>query len=180
VKTKMPLAEAERIGRSMVNALLPLCERVELAGSIRRRAPFVGDVEIVCVPKMESDMFGGLSEKSRLEFVDWELYGTVLANGPRLKKVMLREGIQLDLSIVLPPAQWGVLFLIRTGPKNYSNRMVTRRRYYTKDNEPGLMPSNLQVKDGAVWENNQIVPTPEESDVYTLFGLGYVPPEMRK
>jgi DNA polymerase/3'-5' exonuclease PolX len=177
VKTKMPLAEAERIGRSMVNALLPLCERVELAGSIRRRAPFVGDIEIVAIPKQVTDMFGAvlpLSSDHALNRPDWSLYGSVKVDGSKQKKILLLQGIQLDLFIVTPPAQWGVQFLLRTGPADYSHKMVTARKY------GGCMPSHLRVQGGAVWSNNHVIPTPEESDVYTLFGLGYVPPEMRK
>jgi DNA polymerase/3'-5' exonuclease PolX len=172
----MPLVEAERIGRSMVNALLPLCERVELAGSIRRRKPFVGDIEIVCIPRVVPvlDMFGAVAgEESRLEGVDWSLYGALKMNGKKQKKIILREGVQLDLFITTAE-QWGYIFMLRTGPDTFSHKMVTPRKY------GGYLPSYLRCDDGYVWSKNRMIPLLEESDLFSLCGLGYVPPEMRK
>jgi DNA polymerase/3'-5' exonuclease PolX len=174
MKTEFPLPDAERIARGMAGALIPFCSRIEIAGSVRRRKSIVGDVEIVCTPYITRDMFGAAVGDSFLEGVDWTLYGDVLANGPRYKKIMLREGIQLDLFIVLPPAQFGWLFLLKTGPADYSRRMVTARR------EGGLMPSNLKSKHGAIWSRNHIIETPEEQDVFDLFGMAYTEPRLRK
>lgn len=37
MKTKMPLGEAEKIACKYADMLMPYCERIEIAGSIRRR-----------------------------------------------------------------------------------------------------------------------------------------------
>lgn len=174
MKTKFPLPEAERIARGMAGSLSPFCVRVEVAGSIRRKAAEVGDIEIVCIPKYEKDMFGDETNVSRLEGIDWSIYGTVIANGPRMKKIFLRQGIQLDLFIVMPPAQFGYIFLLRTGPADYSHRIVTPR------NKRGLLPSHLVCDEGAIWSHGDICPTPEESDVFRLLSLPYVEPWDRK
>ena len=48
--THRPLAEALEVANHIQSALAPHCARVEIAGSIRRRRPSIGDVEIVCLP----------------------------------------------------------------------------------------------------------------------------------
>lgn len=174
MKTDFPLPDAERIAHSMAAALTPFCSRVEIAGSIRRRKRIVGDIEIVCIPQFETDMFGNPSGVSKLAGIDWTLYGEVKANGEKYKKILLPQGIQLDLFIVTPPAQWGVIFLIRTGPADYSRKMVTPRR------DGGRLPSNYRVKDGAVWSRNHIIETPEEFNYYELCGVPFVQPWLRK
>lgn len=47
---RRPLAEALGIASSIVAELKPYCKRIEIAGSIRRQRPTIGDIEIVCLP----------------------------------------------------------------------------------------------------------------------------------
>ena len=98
---------------------------------------------------------------------------TFIKNGPRYKQIQLPEGINLDLFIVQPPAQWGVIYLIRTGSAEFSHRFVTPRKH------GGLLPSHLCVKDGAIWSNNHIIETPQERDVFDLAGVPWIEPEKR-
>jgi DNA polymerase (family 10) len=57
----IPLAKAERYAGAIVEWLRPFCSRIEIAGSIRRRRPFVGDVDVVCIPHLveKQDLLGG-------------------------------------------------------------------------------------------------------------------------
>lgn len=56
--TKTPLAPALQVAFRLKMALTPYCERVELAGSIRRCRPQVGDIELVTIPRRPLDLFG--------------------------------------------------------------------------------------------------------------------------
>jgi DNA polymerase/3'-5' exonuclease PolX len=49
-KIKYPRYTAMAVAEELVEALRPCCERIEIAGSLRRGKQFVGDVEIVYVP----------------------------------------------------------------------------------------------------------------------------------
>lgn len=55
-----PLSDAKRIADSLVKSLNIHCERIYIAGSVRREKEFVKDIEIVCQPRMTvlKDMFG--------------------------------------------------------------------------------------------------------------------------
>lgn len=171
MKTKLPLPEAQKIAARVIDALATYCARIEVAGSIRRQSPQVGDIEIVCQPKMGADLFG---QPYPLP-VFTEGLGRHEVSGDRYRKILLPENVQLDLFIVLPPAQWGVIFAIRTGGAEFSRRLVTSRLH------GGLLPPQYVVEDGAVHSavTNKIVPTPEESDFFALCGLDNIPPQER-
>jgi DNA polymerase/3'-5' exonuclease PolX len=172
-KQKLPLADARKLAEAIVSRLSGYCQRIEIAGSIRRCKPEVGDIEIVALPLFDRDMFGAISENHLLDGVDWLKFGKVIKNGHKYKQIELHEGPNLDLFIVTPPAQWGVQFLIRTGSADFSHRFVTQKKL------GGTLPSNLRVQDGAIWSNNHIIETPEENDVFALAGIPFVEPEKR-
>jgi DNA polymerase (family 10) len=172
-KQHIPLATAEGLAKQIVEKLRSHCERIEIAGSIRRQKEKIGDIEIVAIPKFIQDMFGELSDVHELDAVNWQDWGTVIKSGHKYKQIELIEGINLDLFIVIPPAQWGVLFMLRTGSADFSHRLVTPK------NLGGILPSYLRVKDGAIWSSNHIIPTPEEQDVFNLLGIGFIEPDKR-
>jgi DNA polymerase/3'-5' exonuclease PolX len=56
-KQRIPLARARIIAGEIVDLLTPVCERIEVAGSVRREKATVGDnIEIVCVPHVRCKM----------------------------------------------------------------------------------------------------------------------------
>lgn len=54
--------KAKAIADRLLAQIGPYCERIEIAGSVRRGKPDVHDIEIVAVPKITemSDMFGNI------------------------------------------------------------------------------------------------------------------------
>ena len=52
-ETRWPLRQAAALARSLVTFLEPYCDRIEVAGSVRRQKADVGDIELVLVPKLE-------------------------------------------------------------------------------------------------------------------------------
>jgi DNA polymerase/3'-5' exonuclease PolX len=170
MKAKIPLEIAEQIARQYAERLQPFCDRLEIAGSIRRRKAEVGDIEIVALPKPFVDLFGNENG-----YQDPMLAGVwVNKAGRRYKQYALPEGVNLDLFIVLPPAQWGVIFALRTGGAEFSRRLVTPKPY-------GYLPREYVIKDGAVHraDTGEIVPTPEEEDFLALCGVANIPPQER-
>lgn len=178
MKTKIALAEAEARAQEIIEIITPYTVRREVAGSIRRRCPEVGEIEIVAIPKPWNDMLGlelPLNKDHALNYVDWRRIGGVAVhlNGPKQKKIELADGLFLDLFIVTPPATWGVIFTLRTGSEDFSHKMVTSRQ------SRGLLPSNLKVKDGSVWHGLNKLDTPEEKDFFKVLGLAWISPENR-
>ncbi|GAP11116.1 hypothetical protein BECAL_02301 [Bellilinea caldifistulae] len=170
MKTKIPLELAERTASKYLEMLAPFCKRIEIAGSIRRRKSEVGDIEIVAIPLMVRDLFGNPNG-----YFNLSLPAPAIKNGERYKQYILPEGINLDLFIVLPPAEWGVIFALRTGGAEFSKKLVTPKRY------GGFLPSAYVVRDGAIHhvENGETLHTPEENDFFNLCGIGWIKPEER-
>ena len=172
-KVKLALVEAEQIADELIDIFTPWCRKIEKAGSIRRRSPLVGDIELVAMPVMALDMFGEATADHTLDTFDYSKLGKVIKSGHKYKKVDLDSGISLDLFIVTPPAEWGVVYMIRTGSADFSHKLVTPKKY------GGMLPSDLRVKDGAIWKGEKKIPTPSEDDVFRVLGISPIPPEDR-
>ena len=184
-KTSLALPLAAFIAQSLVNLLSPACARIEIAGSIRRRRPEVGDIEIVAQPLQRLETFtpaGELFPKSGWHNLldarlDELLARDVLRKHPfdpkwgdKYRKLWQPDiGAQIDLFILTAPAEWGPAMVVRTGPADFSREMVTRLRRYK------MRCENLAIQtfDG------EHVPCPDEFTFFELCGMAYVSPERR-
>jgi len=183
----MELVKAKAIADYVVDVVSPFCDRVKIAGSVRRGKAEVKDIEIVAIPRPCVDLFGaptsGETElDGMLRFLVEQGEMSLLKNGPRYKQAVLtpegypggKAGINLDLFLVLPPAQWGVILAIRTGPADFSHWMVTPRC------KGGGLPSEYQVRDGGVYLDGSLIEMPGEADLFKLLGMDWVEPGERQ
>lgn len=195
-KTRIPLARGDLLAGEVLQLLERCAERIAVAGSIRRGKSDVGDVEIVCVPKVGEevvDLFGGTRPIDLVDARCRELLGRGVfaprldvngrsALGRRYKRLLYR-GFPLDL-FSTTREQWGVILLLRTGPAEFNRQLVLKR------SQGGWLPRGLFFRDGWLWRlpppydgdpahPATPVPTPEEEDVFRALGLVYVPPEQR-
>lgn len=169
--------EASLYAARVTDELERFCQRISIAGSIRRQKPEPKDIEIVCVPERDPNPNIFSSEYPLLTYLQ-NPTGFLrecqrLKGQDRYQQWQLPE-IKLDLFIVLPPAQWGVILAIRTGPAEFSKRLVTKRIH------GGLLPSNARVKDGCVWIAGQPLDMPNEGDFLRFCRLPYTHPQDRE
>lgn len=179
MKQKRPISEMLPVALALVDRLAPACTRIALAGSIRRGAALVGDVEIVCQPAGEA-LETLCADLLRLRQIQQRTRGDGqrLAWGARYK-AMLFEGVPVDLFIVLPDRQWGPTYLIRTGPGEANDSLVTLRERRNQQGRWGILPAGMAFRDGAVLRDRVALDVPEEADVFRAVGLPYVPPPLR-
>lgn len=191
-KIRRPVEEMLPVADRLIAQLGPGCRRIALAGSIRRGEAMVGDIELVCQPagdKVEA-VLADLLRMGRIEKRK-KSNGHFLAWGPRYKAFDF-SGVPVDLFIVLPDRQWGPTFLIRTGPQDANQALVTTAGTVNANGYAGVLPRGLKFRDGGVWKSStspqtslesgeglQKVDTPEEVDVFRACGLPYVPPVLR-
>lgn len=192
--TRFPLEIARQAALEFVEHIADACEKVEIAGSIRRHAEMVGDMEIVCVPRQmpstQMDLTGvrlggkdALMERmhvlGRKGLIDTNRSsGAVKAApfGPRYYHTTYPMHVDgklmefpVDLFAVLPPASWGTTLLIRTGCAVFSKWIVQCRR-----------GAGFVFKDGHLEHVSRgTIPTPEERDVFEALDIPYIPPEKR-
>lgn len=173
---RIPIEDARALAHEAIGLIRHSCGRIETAGSIRRRKEDVGDIEILCIPKLEpvqTDLFGGSEDVSEEFVLITELVagGTFehrldknghRACGKRFQRLLFK-GFPLDIFCVLPPSQWGVAMAIRTGPAELSKRLVTSRFV---DPVNGCLPIGMQVKDNQLIDRGKVIETPEEEDFF--------------
>ena len=171
---RIPYKSALGTAEHIVEQLRPMCERIEIAGSLRRKKKEVGDIEIVCIPVPIAGLLGEMYLDAGIMLVLTKMgisWLKIQKNGQHYKK-LIYNGISIDLYLTTP-AQWGVIFMIRTGSADFSNRMVMAR------NIGGLMPSNLRVQGGLIWDGDNCLQTPEEEDIFRIYGMDWIEPENR-
>lgn len=165
------------LGQRLIERLGPVCERIEVAGSMRRGRPAAKDLELLAVPRMRDDLTG----EPTIDCLEEEV-GALVRSGrlawrrgdgggaaPRRAYSLLVGGrVPLDLYAVHPPASWGVLLAIRTGPAEWSRDLVTLAR-----------KRGWRVEGGALMRGSYRADTPEERDVFRALRLPYVDPADR-
>ena len=57
-KAAIPLAKARGFAQIIAARLAPYCERIEIAGSIRRKRETVGDIELVAISRRGTNLLG--------------------------------------------------------------------------------------------------------------------------
>lgn len=187
---------AVKVAEAFASHIGPTCERIEIAGSIRRGKEDVKDIEILAVPDQTPVArapleFGKPIPKQYRTALD-KLLDEMFAegaiqrqkDGERYKKIFLKyAGINVDLFLVLPPAMWGVQMVIRTGPADFSHWCVTRKR------NGGALPNGYRVQDGAVWkgehetfatlEDQECIGFEKELEFFEFLGLDWLEPGER-
>ena len=127
---KLPLAKAKKWASRIVEILEPHCERIEIAGSVRRQKPLIGDIEIVCIPKRDFDMFGaptGVCADFSQAVEKWEkVRGD--ADGRYTQRILPNtNGLTVDI-FMADTDNWGWIFPLRTGSAVYAQK--TFRKAY--------------------------------------------------
>jgi len=154
----MRLRDAEALATRVIAVISPYCERVQVAGSVRRKRPEVHDIDIVLIPK-------SLHFASIVKALDPE---KVLLQGPKLTRLLV-EGVQVDLCVATPET-WGAILLIRTGSPEHNIRLCSIAR------SRGM---KLSAARGVIKEG-RVVASRTEEEIFQALGIDYVPPENRE
>jgi DNA polymerase (family 10) len=138
------------------------CRKCTYAGSLRRMAETVGDIDILVAsrkPDPVMDAFAGLSYVER-----------VLARGETKTSVRTTKGLQVDLRVV-PPDVWGAALQYFTGSKAHNIR--TREIAVRK----GLKLSEYGLFDA---KTGELIVAQTEEEVYARLDLPWIPPTLRE
>ena len=111
----LPLAQAEKLAAELVSELGPVCHRIDIAGSIRRRVPEVKDIDLVIIPGDGQGLFGNLDTRLRQMGCQF--------GGPKIRRLVYK-GALVDIYIATPET-WYTLLLIRTGSKEHNIWLTT-------------------------------------------------------
>lgn len=180
MKNKIDLIVAQNVSERYIEKLRPFCDKIKVAGSVRRKSPTVGDIEIVCIPKTE-EMPDGLfnTKMERIAGFAKTLLSTgieILKGNPQTGKYvmcMTVEGIQIDL-FMAEKNNFGFIYAIRTGSSEFSQFLGKRWVKWGYKGDGGYL-----WRLGGDWGPDERISTPTEKSFFDLLNLPVVPPHKR-
>jgi DNA polymerase (family X) len=165
-RTRVLLHRALEIGEQIVAGLRAGHDgpgvRIELAGSVRRQADSVKDLDIIATSADPAALTASLGEL--------ELIQSCERSGDAGARAVTHSGMSVDLRVVAPD-QFGNLLQHLTGSKEHN--MALRETAVRS----GLHVSEYGVFDDACGETHRCA---TEQQVYSLLGLHYIEPELRE
>lgn len=170
----MKYNEIKSIADALVDDLSDHCEKIIVAGSIRRKKAEPRDIEIVCIPKTTTEP-DGLFDTQEIrvpEFSRIVRSHNIIKGNPESGKYIQFEHKDRDVKVDLFTAtkdNWGTILLIRTGDWHYSKYIMGTK----------LPRWGYHQRDGYVWRGDKIVPVSTEKALFKLFGSKYIRPEDR-
>jgi len=141
---------------------VPGVRRIEPAGSLRRRRPTIGDLDLLAAVDDPTAVIARLDGLPEVE--------KVLSAGTDKSSIVLADGPRVDL-MVCPPEAWGTHLVHFTGSKDHNialRGMALDRGW------------SLSEKGWKVIETGELLLDAEEADVYERLGLPWIAPELRE
>jgi len=167
----IPLATGQKIAEKVAGELAPFCDRIAIAGSIRRQRPMVGDVDIVALPKIsELHAFRQRCKQNT----------TLVKDGDQELVVWLKNGVQLDIWIASHgskeffnevPCNFGSLLLCRTGSAAHNIYLISQAK---------ALGLRWNPHHGVFNGHGVCLAADTEEDVFKALGMGFVAPERRE
>jgi len=171
----MELEKAKAIAEDFKKQLSPSCQRIEIAGSIRRRKPEPKDVELLCIPRYRGSV--NLLD-SQITMLMGEGVLALRRNkrgstayGPKNKLLVhVESGIGIDVFSTTEECWW-VALCVRTGPKdsNIAIAKAAQRRGW-----------RLLAYGSGFSAPGGLLRCDSERDVFELVGLPYKEPWDRR
>jgi len=153
------LAYAEEITTKLKK--LKEVQRLEIAGSLRRKKELIGDIDILAIskkPEKIMDVFTSLKDIKR-----------ILAKGRTKSSIVLKNNLQVDIRVV-EPTSFGSALHYFTGSKehNVAIRDLAKRK-------------GLKINEYGIYKGKKAIGGKEEIDVFKSVGIKqYIEPELRE
>lgn len=176
----MILELAQRCTARLKDWLGPFCERIEVAGSIRRCRGVVGDIDLVVIPKIHErhDLFG--QPEARDNLTAMEIQRRCTAEGWRVDKAgedyisfvtsgsAGKEPVQVDIWFAAPET-FGTVWLCRTGSASHNITLSQRAQ---------ALGGHWQPHKGVTIRGRRHAAS-TEAEVFAALNLPFVNPEDR-
>lgn len=185
---RWPLREARSMAECIRDELAEFCERIEIAGSIRRGRPDCGDLDLVLV--LREGAREALEKR-----VQQSANTVVLKSGPQIMAFLLHHGMQVDLYFAAPavtdllettPTNFGMRWLAMTGSKEHNVKLAKLAKQQGVHFHPyrGLMRGGRYVRnstgEGETYEGGEVYASASEEEIFAALGLPFIPPEERE
>ena len=155
----MKLKDAEKLAEQIMEQIRPFCDRLVVAGSIRRKKSEVRDVDFVLIPKP-------LLWHRIVATLQRNMNAKVLKHGEKAAQLTI-NGINVDLYST-NSKEWEALLLIRTGSAEHNIKLSIQAR-----------KMGMKLTHSGLSKNGKIIAT-SEKEIFEALAMEYVPPEERE
>lgn len=155
--------QADRIAKEIIEYLqknAPI-EKIEIAGSLRRRREIIGDIDLLVTsknPMQVSTVFKNYPDSHK-----------VVLDGEKKTTIELKDGMHLELRI-FEPSEYATALIHTTGNQQHN---IELRKIALKHNWK-ISEYGLFDRDGKKF------PIQTEEDFYKKLGFSYIPPQLRE
>lgn len=139
---------------------IPGVKRAEAAGSYRRKAETIGDIDVVTVANDPEKLFNAI--------IKLPIVKKVVARGPTKLSFDMQSEIRSDVRCV-KPEEWGSALLYFTGSKEHNIEMRKK-----------AIARGWKLNEYGLFEGDKVIAQKEEKDIYDALDLPYYEPEQRK
>ncbi len=165
-KRDLDPAFALGVANDFLNKTKDLYKKAEIAGSLRRKAPVVHDVDIAVLPATKKFEVWKEEISNRVK----EIGGSSNNIGETMTDFLYRD-VQINLFICPGEDSWGVTLMWATGPKGHTIGMTLKAQ-----------KKHLLYNSQGIWTRTdppKLIPARNEIDVARILDWQYKPPELR-
>lgn len=190
----MNLSTAQSFAVKIGDWLMPHCEHISIAGSIRRRRPVCNDVDLVCIPKItvDKDMLGEVTGRVNHALKFLQTY--VAESGGKASFISGGEREGKQVMVQLPKCQLDLWFatketlstrlLCRTGSMEHNVWLAGRAKSRGDHWNPyeGLFTGGRYERDGEreIYVGGKLIETEIEEDIYRALDVPFIDPINRE
>src|ERR1035437_601929 len=161
-----PARIAHAVADKLAAELVSTTAQIEIAGSLRRKKPFVHDIDMVVLPSGDGSAF-----KVALETLMQRGSLTQIRDGDKIKVFMAaKTGIPIDIYIASRET-FATLLLIRTGSKEHNIKLALRARELRMK----LRASGDGIEDA----EGAVLRIGSEEEIFRLLDMPFAAPEQR-
>jgi DNA polymerase (family 10) len=139
---------------------LKAVERIDIAGSLRRKKETIGDVDFLVISSKPAKVMDF--------FVKMPGVIKVWAKGSTKASVRLKDGFDMDIRVV-PKRSFGAALQYFTGSKEHN--IATRKI---------AMDRGLKLSEYGLFRGPRMIASETEQDVYRALGMDWIEPELRE
>lgn len=187
---RWPYARAFAVATRIREELAPYSERIEIAGSLRRKRPEVGDIDLVILPREGEEA----ALRQRATAAVRAGNARMLTQGAENMTMVLANGMQVDLFFArrakndlagYVPGNFGMRLLAMTGSKEHNIQLAqtAERMGYHFAPYAGLMRGGVyyyKTEGGRGYRSGEVFRGEDELEILRELGVGWIDPEARE
>jgi DNA polymerase/3'-5' exonuclease PolX len=191
----MQYNQAKRLADRILEILQPHCDRIHIAGSIRREKPEVKDIEVVALPKniaVQDGLFDTKIIQDPMFAELLQLIGARVIKGHadgKYMQIVLRGGDEIKLDLFMPAQDdFYRQLAIRTGSAGYAHQVIAAG--WLRKGWCGVSGAGLWMQKDCIKRNDKwILCNPQgqrppvwqsEEEFFRWIGVPYVHPSDRE